>query len=199
MSLLRSKERRVIPFGAHRSSLGSPVHSQCHVVSAGQALPCRPRAMPACPSGAPAPQHRLRWKRLGLVGPRPGTSSAWPPGLARRRHGARTIGRIDMTETRSRRADSPRSVRRRNPRRWVKDVTSHSTRIPPGLFTEDAVTIARTRALPRVSPEGPVSGLRMLSFFINRAGRQLSHSRRAELEKAKRLMRQKIAAQRVRR
>jgi hypothetical protein len=30
----------------------------------------------------------------------------------------------------------------------------------------------------------------MLSFFINRAGRQLSPSRRAELEKAKRLMQQ---------
>jgi tRNA(adenine34) deaminase len=52
--------------------------------------------------------------------------------------------------------------------------------------------------LPRVSPKGPVSGLRMLSFFINRAGRQLSRSRRGELEKAKRLMREMIAAKRAR-
>jgi tRNA(adenine34) deaminase len=52
--------------------------------------------------------------------------------------------------------------------------------------------------LPRVSPKGPVSGLRMLSFFINRAGRQLSRSRRGELEKAKRLMREMIEAKRAR-
>ena len=81
----------------------------------------------------------------------------------------------------------------------MKDVTTDSTRIPPGLFTEDATTIARTLALPGVSPKGAVSGLRMLSFFINRAGRRLSRTRRAELERAKRLMQQKITAQRVRR
>lgn len=107
---------------------------------------------------------------------------------------------MDMAATQSRRAGSPRSVPRRNPRRWVKDVTTDSTRIPAGLFTEDATTIARTLALPRVSPKGAVSGLRMLSFFINRAGRQLSpHPPGAELERAKRLVQQKISAQRVRR
>jgi tRNA(adenine34) deaminase len=52
--------------------------------------------------------------------------------------------------------------------------------------------------LSRVSPKGPVSGLRMLSFFINRAGRQLSRARRSELEKAKRLMRKAIEAGRAR-
>jgi len=78
----------------------------------------------------------------------------------------------------------------------VKDVATDSTMIPPGLFTRDAATIARTLALPRVSPKGPVSGLRMLSFFINRAGRQLTSSRRAELEKAKRLMHRAMAARR---
>jgi tRNA(adenine34) deaminase len=81
----------------------------------------------------------------------------------------------------------------------VKSVTIDSTATPPGLFTRDAATIARTLAAPRVSPKGPVSGLRMLSFYINRAGRQLSRSRRAELEKAKRLMQRAIAAQRARR
>ena len=90
----------------------------------------------------------------------------------------------------------PAGSRRRNPRRWVKDVTTDSTAIPPGLFTRDAATIARTLALPRVSPKGPVSGLRMLSFFINRAGRQLTPSRRTELERAKRLMQRAIAARR---
>jgi tRNA(adenine34) deaminase len=81
----------------------------------------------------------------------------------------------------------------------VKSVTTDSTATPPGLFTRDAATIARTLASRRVSPKGPVSGLRMLSFFINRAGRQLPRPRRAELEKAKRLMRTMIAARRARR
>jgi hypothetical protein len=90
------------------------------------------------------------------------------------------------------------SIRRHSRRRWVKTVTSTSTKTPQGLFTRDAATIARTLALPRVSPKGPVSALRMLSFFINRAGRQLSRQRRAELEKAKRIMRQKIASERAR-
>lgn len=100
---------------------------------------------------------------------------------------------------RTRSAGRTRSTaRRRNPRRWIKTVTSTSTNIPPGLFTRDAATIARTLGLPRVSPTGPVSGLRMLSFFINRAGQQLSRARRTELEKAKRLMRQKIAAEKAR-
>jgi tRNA(adenine34) deaminase len=78
----------------------------------------------------------------------------------------------------------------------VKDVSTDSTVIPSGLFTRDAATIARMLATPRVSPKGPVSGLRMLSFYINRAGRQLSPSRRAELEKAKRLMQKAIVSRR---
>lgn len=79
---------------------------------------------------------------------------------------------------------------RRKPRRWVKTVgktvTITSTKTPPGLVGPDAATISRTLTLPRVSPKGPVSGLRMLSFFIGCAGHQLSRARRAELEKAKR-------------
>jgi tRNA(adenine34) deaminase len=78
----------------------------------------------------------------------------------------------------------------------VAKVSTVATAPPPGLFTRDAATIARVLASPRVSPKGPVSGLRMLTFFINRAGRQLSRSRRAELEKAKRLMQERIAAKR---
>jgi hypothetical protein len=39
----------------------------------------------------------------------------------------------------------------------------------------------------------------MLIFFINRAGRQLARARRAELEKAKRIMQAMIATGRPRR
>jgi len=77
-------------------------------------------------------------------------------------------------------------------RRWIADVKTVSTYPPPGLFTKDAATIARTLASEEVSPKGPVSGLRMLIYFINRAGKGLSAERRAELEKAKRLLSERI-------
>ena len=78
-------------------------------------------------------------------------------------------------------------------------MTSVSTFPQEGLFTKDARTIAKSLASKRVSPKGPISGLRMLLFFINRAGRQLPRKRRAELLKAKRLMREMIAEQREKR
>jgi tRNA(adenine34) deaminase len=43
-------------------------------------------------------------------------------------------------------------------------------------------------ASKKVSPKGPSSGLRMLTYFINRAGRGLSATRRVELERAKHLL-----------
>jgi len=67
-------------------------------------------------------------------------------------------------------------------------VKTDSTPPPEGLFTKNASTIARTLASKRVSPKGPVSGLRMLTYFINRAGKGLSSTRRAELKKAKSLL-----------
>jgi len=76
----------------------------------------------------------------------------------------------------------------RKTRRWVKTVTTDSTHPPAGLFTKDASTIARTLASKRVSPKGPGSGMRMLTYFINRGGRGLSKTRRAELERAKKLL-----------
>ena len=73
-------------------------------------------------------------------------------------------------------------------KRWVSKVKTDSTHPPPGLFTKDAATIARTLRSRRVSPKGPTSGLRMLTYFINRAGKGLSRTRRAELERAKHLL-----------
>jgi len=61
------------------------------------------------------------------------------------------------------------------------------------LFTKDTATIARTLASRKVSPKGPASGMRMLTYFINRAGRGLSASRRAELERAKKLLSRRVA------
>lgn len=76
--------------------------------------------------------------------------------------------------------------------KWVATVKTDSTHPPEGLFTKDALTIARTLASKRVSPKGPASGLRMLTYFINRAGKGLSSRRRAELEKAKILLSARI-------
>lgn len=85
----------------------------------------------------------------------------------------------------------------RKKKRWVAAVKTDSTHPPAGLFTKDAATVAKTLASKRVSPKGPSSGLRMLTYFINRAGRGLSASHRAELAKAKKLLSNRI--QRMRR
>ena len=77
-------------------------------------------------------------------------------------------------------------------KRWIAGVTTVSTYPPQGLFTKDAATIAKTLATKKVSPKGPISGLRMLLFFINRAGKGLSPQRKAELEKAKALLSERI-------
>jgi Protein of unknown function (DUF3175) len=76
--------------------------------------------------------------------------------------------------------------------RWVAKVKTDSTHPPRGLFTKSASTIARTLASKRVSPKGPASGMRMLNYFINRGGRGLTASRRAELQRAKRLLSKRI-------
>lgn len=75
---------------------------------------------------------------------------------------------------------------------WVKTVKSDSTHPEPGLFTKDAATIAKALASKKVSPKGPQSGMRMLTYFINRGGSGLSDSRRSELEKAKGILSKRI-------
>lgn len=87
---------------------------------------------------------------------------------------------------------SARRASARTTRRWVATVKTDSTHPPKHLFTKDASTIARTLASKRVSPKGPGSGMRMLTYFINRAGRGLTPSRQAELQKAKALLSKQI-------
>lgn len=82
-------------------------------------------------------------------------------------------------------------------RRWSGKVKTVSTSPPEGLYKKDANTIARVMASKRVSPKGIGSGIRMVQFFINRAGRTLPAGRRRELQKAKRLL-QQMARERAR-
>jgi tRNA(adenine34) deaminase len=77
-------------------------------------------------------------------------------------------------------------------KKWIQDVKTDSTYPPEGLFTRDPETIARTPASKKVSPKGPGSGMRMLTYFMNRAGKGLSETRRHSLEKAKRLLSERI-------
>jgi tRNA(adenine34) deaminase len=83
-------------------------------------------------------------------------------------------------------------------RRWVKNVKTDSTHPPEGLFKRDAETIARTLASKKVSPKGPASGMRMLTYFVNRAGKGLKTRERARLEKAKELLHARVERSRLR-
>jgi len=90
---------------------------------------------------------------------------------------------------------SKKTSQKKSAKKWVAGVTTDSTHPPEGLFTKDAATIARGLASKKVSPKGPGSGMRMLNYFINRGGKNLTASRRHELEKAKRLLSELIKKQ----
>lgn len=86
----------------------------------------------------------------------------------------------------------------RSKRKWVRNVKTDSTHPRKGLFTKSPSQIARALASKRVSPKGPQSGMRMLTYFINRGGRGLSAARRRNLERAKSLLSKRIASRRKR-
>ena len=80
-------------------------------------------------------------------------------------------------------------------RRWSAKVETDATHPEHDLFNQDAKTVAEHLASKKVSPKGPASGMRMLNFYINRAGKNLSEERHAELEKAKAILSGIIAEQ----
>jgi hypothetical protein len=86
----------------------------------------------------------------------------------------------------------------RGTRKWSGAVTTDSTHPQQGLFNQDAKTIARELASKRVSPKGPSSGMRMLTFYINRAGKNLPEKRLKMLEEAKELLHKKIVSAKAR-
>jgi tRNA(adenine34) deaminase len=92
---------------------------------------------------------------------------------------------------------SKRDSQTRTPRvrKWSAAVTTDSTHPRAGLFNKSAGTIARELASRKVSPKGPSSGMRMLTFYINRAGKNLSANRLKVLENAKKLLHQRIEEQ----
>ena len=77
-------------------------------------------------------------------------------------------------------------------RKWSAGVNTESTYPQEGLFKKDAATIARRLASKKVSPKGPSSGMRMLTFYVNRAGKNLPKSRLRVLEHAKELLHERV-------
>ena len=96
-------------------------------------------------------------------------------------------------KTRAKSSDKKDSHRKGSDARWSSKVTTVSTFPPRDLYTKDAKTIARVMATKKVSPKGLGSAIRMVQFYINRAGKNLSAARRRELEKAKKLLQEKSA------
>jgi hypothetical protein len=81
-------------------------------------------------------------------------------------------------------------------KRWSSKVRTVSTFPPKDAFTKDAETIAKTIASKKVGPKGLGSAVRMVQFFINRAGKSLPQTRKRELEKAKRILQEMNAKRR---
>ncbi len=81
------------------------------------------------------------------------------------------------------------------PKKWVQNVKTISTFPPKDTFTKDAETIAQIMARKDVSPLGIGSAIKMVQYFINRGGKGLSKERKEELEKAKRILQEKMNKQ----
>ena len=71
-------------------------------------------------------------------------------------------------------------------------VVKEGVRLHTRLFSQSAEEIAESLASPEISPQGASSGLRLLTFYINYAGKRLSASRRKSLEKARKLLSERV-------
>ena len=77
-------------------------------------------------------------------------------------------------------------------KRWSGKVKTDSTKPAPGLFKKGAKEIAAGLEKKSVSPEGPGQGMRMLNFYENRGGKNLSAERKRTLERAKEILHEKV-------
>ena len=78
-------------------------------------------------------------------------------------------------------------------RKWSRKIKTVSTFPPEGTFTKDANSVARIMVSKKVSPKGIGSGIRMITMYINRAGKNIDPAQKKELEKAKHILQQKNA------
>lgn len=114
-------------------------------------------------------------------------------------------GRGRKTSDGSRHGSSPRRVTTsgRGERRWSRDVTEHSDALSlePGVFTSRdprriAASLKRSAERSKRRKADPFrSALSMLTFYINRAGKNLPASRKKTLMQAKDELRRQFGKQ----
>ena len=109
----------------------------------------------------------------------------------RKRRQEKSQARILQREAATR--DAAKETLMATKKKWSAKVDTDSTHPDEGLFKKSASAIAKALATKKVSPKGPASGMQMLNFYINRAGKNLTQERHAELEKAKTLLSEIIA------
>jgi tRNA(Arg) A34 adenosine deaminase TadA len=109
----------------------------------------------------------------------------------RKRRQEKSRARILQSEAATR--DAAEETLMATQKKWSAKVDTDSTHPDEGLFKKNASAIAKALATKKVSPKGPASGMQMLNFYINRAGKNLTQERHAELEKAKTLLSEMIA------
>jgi tRNA(Arg) A34 adenosine deaminase TadA len=109
----------------------------------------------------------------------------------RKRRQEKSQARILQSEAATR--DAAKEALMATTKKWSAKVDTDSTHPDEGLFKKNASAIAKALATKKVSPKGPASGMQMLNFYINRAGKNLTQERHAELEKAKTLLSKIIA------
>ncbi len=90
-----------------------------------------------------------------------------------------------------------KTAAKKTPRKWSARVNTDSTHPDEGLFKKSAPSIAKALFSKKVSPKGPASGMQMLNFYINRAGKNLPEERRKTLEHAKEILSGMIADQKT--
>ena len=86
---------------------------------------------------------------------------------------------------------------KRKSRYWIGEVNTDSTHPPPGTFAGSAEEIAETMSEKEVSPNGLGSAIKMVQYFINRSGKNLPDARRKELERAKKILQEKLAREKA--
>ena len=84
-------------------------------------------------------------------------------------------------------------AKKKTKRKWSHKIKTVSTFPPEGTFTKDAESVARIMASKKVSPKGVGSGIRMITMYINRAGKSIGPAQKKELEKAKHILQKKNA------
>ncbi len=101
--------------------------------------------------------------------------------------------------SRSRKTSSKSKSHQKNAdHRWSSKVKTVSTFPPKDLYKQDAETIARVMATKKVSPKGLGSAVRMVQFYINRAGKNLPEERVRTMEKAKHLLQEQAREEKSR-